>query len=288
VNSEVFRASPAEALVLAQRHINLESSPTERPLVPKHVKQLMNKLLQRRWLPCSWATVLYEGTLYRMNGQHSSYAITQCPLFLPDPTVIHLDHFEANDPDGMALLFRQFDARWSARSKQDEAGAYQGLVKEIRDLDRVKCKIGIEAARYFDYDIQGTIDTSEEDVYTLFFKPKYHSFLIWLDGMLSSRTREVNRNKGVIAAMFGTFGKSRSGADEFWPAALGQDLCDDTDPRFVLGRELGDYFMKKLTPMPSTLDFYIKSAKAWNAWRAGQPINNLQVKSGKGKPILAS
>ena len=49
---------------------------------------------------------------------------------------MHLDEYEAQTPDDLALLFRQFDDRKSGRSSGDVAGAYQGLHEPLRQCPR--------------------------------------------------------------------------------------------------------------------------------------------------------
>ena len=56
---------------------------------------------------------------------------------LPEQIVVHLDHYETSTPEGMGALFRQFDPRISARSKQDVASAYQGLATPLASVAKL-------------------------------------------------------------------------------------------------------------------------------------------------------
>src|SRR6185369_10592762 len=115
-------AGKDEALKWAQEHASLPHSACERDLDAKHVAELVERIRAGLWLPCCWSTVDYQGAKYRMNGQHSSHAMLEAGEFLGDKVVIHLDHYQADNPFGMGLLFRQFDARISSRSKLDISG----------------------------------------------------------------------------------------------------------------------------------------------------------------------
>jgi hypothetical protein len=63
----------------------------------------------------------------------------------PKDLKVHLDTYEVDDNDGLALLFRQFDSRKSGRTPTDVAGAYQGLHEELKDVPRASAKLAVEA-----------------------------------------------------------------------------------------------------------------------------------------------
>jgi hypothetical protein len=155
VRSETLDLTREEAIEAAEAHQSLPQSPTERDLDPKRVKELACRIAAGWWLPCQWATVIFNKTKYRMNGQHSSAAMIEGGEALPDRVAIHLDHFEAPDVQGMGVLFRQFDARFSARSAQDVAGAYQGLVESLKGVGKRKAKFGIEGVAWYLRAIEG-------------------------------------------------------------------------------------------------------------------------------------
>lgn len=289
VKSETLTLRREKAIQAARDHLALPESPTERELDPKRVRHLTDRIAGGVWLPCQWATVLFNGIKYRMNGQHSSHAMVDAGDKLPEEVAIHLDHYEADDSQAMAILFRQFDARFSGRSKQDVAGAYQGLIPELQSVPRTKAKLGMEGVAWYERAIEGLPVPGGDELYQLFFLPKYHPFLRWLDKILTIKTPELRRAP-IIGAMYATFITSESGAQEFWTHAAKQDLADDMDPRAVLSAELvaikedPSSSDAKLTPA----DFYGKCIKAWNAYRAGEKIRSLKINVKKGLPEIAA
>lgn len=284
--SRTFHVPKAEALRLAQQHHTMPHSPTERECDPKRVKELVERITNGLLLPCNWATVEYEKVKYRMNGQHSSQAILEASDFLPEKVSIHLDHYEADDAMGMATLFRQFDARFSGRSKQDVAGAYQGLVDALKGVDRRTAKLSIEGIGWYRRSIEGLPTPSGDDLYQEFMVEAYHSFLRWSDKVLSLKTPELKRVP-VVGAMYATFITSESGSQEFWSHVAKSDLADDSDPRAVLSTELVR-FKEGKDQSPAPAEYYAKCIKAWNAYRAGEKIRSLNVNPKKGLPSVAA
>jgi hypothetical protein len=285
--SATVLASPAEAEQMARVHQSLPHSPTERELDPKRVGYLVDRIKAGLLLPCCWATVLYRGTKYRMNGQHSSEALLEAAQYLPDQVSVHLDHYEVDSPEQMGVLFRQFDARWSGRSKADIAGAYQGLVEGLQHLSRRKVKLGIEGIAWYRRSVERLPVLSGDDLYQDLMVQAYHPFLRWLDKVLSIKTPELERAP-IIGAAYATFVVSEAGAQDFWPHVAKSDLSDDSDPRSVLSAELvavreGKGKSDGLAPG----EFYAKCVKAWNAFRLGEKIRSLNVNTKKGLPEVA-
>jgi hypothetical protein len=287
VQSATHHLSRDKALILAREHQALPHSPTERDLQAARLNELVTRIKANLLLPCNWATVLYEGVKYRMNGQHSSQALLDCADCLPERVSIHLDHYEADAAAGMGILFRQFDARISGRSRSDVAGAYQGLVKALDGVNRRKGKLGIEGVCWYRRTLDGFPVPSSDDLYQEFMTPAYHSFLRWLDKILSVKTPELERAP-IIGTMYGTFVKSESGSQDFWSHVAKNDLTDDSHPSAVLSAELVQIKEgRRNGQTPSPAEFYCKCAKAWNAFRGGEKIRSLNVNPKKGLPELA-
>jgi hypothetical protein len=276
--SETILAARERAIALAQAHIDLPDSPTERELEARRINEIADRIKSGLLLPCCWATVLYDGIIFRMNGNHSAHAIVEAAEFLPPEIVIHLDHYEADDAEGMGVLFRQFDARFSGRTKQDVAGAYQGLAKPLAGISRSTAKIGIEAVAWYLRNREKVAVPSNDNLYQEFLRPVYHGFLRWLNSILYPKTPELRRLP-VIAAMYATFIASESGAQEFWSHVAKGDLSDDTDPRLVLSADLVaaiDKDKKDKEPLPP-IGIYAKCLKGWASFRNGDKVRSLNV-----------
>lgn len=288
VDSQTRKMAKAQALLAAEEHHNLPKSPTERDLDARRVRELVDRIEKGEWLPCTWATVMYGGVKYRMNGQHSSRAMMDAADHLPDPCYVHHDHYNAESADGMGLLFRQFDARFSGRSKADVSGAYKGLVPELDNVQKPKAKLGIEGIAWYERVIEKLPVPSGDDVYQLLFRQQYHPFLVWLEGILSLKTPELMR-AAIVGAMYGTFLASGDGATEFWKHVALADLADDQDPRYMLSVELVKLKEdKKGVRPPAPIEFYAKCVTAWRGYRTGEKVRTLNVNTKKGLPNIAA
>lgn len=285
VESETIVLNRQKAREFAVKHNGLPHSPTERTLEPDRVKRLQTVLTEGRAISFGWATVQFAGKTYRMNGQHSSRAIIEFEGELPESLVFHLDRFQADSKEGMADLFRQFDARWSSRSKADVSGAYQGLTQDLAACDRAKAKLAVEGVAWYRRTIDKVPAPGGDDLYILFFEEALHPFIKWADEVLSVKTPEMKR-PAVLAAMYATFVKSESGAREFWRAVAINNVTDDSAPSAVLSAELVKAKEEKKPFAPG--ECYFKCIKAWNASRGGEKIRSLNVNTKKGLPDIAA
>lgn len=286
-SSRTLHVGRTEAISLAREHQMLPHSPTERDMDARRLASLVQRIKDGVWLPCCWATVVYDGVKYRMNGQHSSQAMLDAANDLPEKVAVHLDHYEVSCPEGMGQLFRQFDARFSGRTKQDVAGAYQGLVKALEGVSRRKGKLGIEGIAWYRRAIEGLPVASGDDLYAELMTPGHHPFLRWLDKILTVKTPELERAP-IVGAAYATFITSESGAQDFWSHVAKNDLADDSDPRSVLSQELQRIREERGATPVTPADFYAKCVKAWNAHRNGDKIRTLNVNSKKGLPEVAA
>ena len=106
---------------LASTYATMVPSPTERQFSEKRLKFLHDRYIAQQFIPCQWASVWLGGTQLRMNGQHSSAMLSKLPDPFPGDLKAHIDEYAAESPEDMVELFRQFDARESARSPGDVA-----------------------------------------------------------------------------------------------------------------------------------------------------------------------
>ena len=100
----------------------LEASPTERILDPARIRMLRDKAEAGQLITFQWSTAKLGDHKYRMNGQHSSEMLGGLNGQFPQGLRVHLDEYQVDDRDSLALLFRQFDNRKSGRTPADAWG----------------------------------------------------------------------------------------------------------------------------------------------------------------------
>lgn len=261
-------------------------SPTERELNDSRVKHLKEKVDAGLAIPFNWAKVIHKGnghTHLRINGQHSSTMLTQYDeaTFPPNLTV-HLDEYEVDTDDDLALLFRQFDDRKSSRTPGDVAGAYQGLFSALRDVPRASAKVAVEGVNYAQKNVTGTGGKSGDDVYTLMGWENLHPFIQWIGELFTIKTPELKRVP-IVAAMYTTFDANEDDAKKFWhDVARGGREYEDSHPTTVL-----DAWLKKLKEdgreeKMKPADYYQGCIYAYNAFFEGKTIRDIKHDWKKG------
>lgn len=266
-----FALTSSETLPLTRAaaiaHRDMPSSPTERTFSESRAARLRAAFADGLLLPCQWAKAKWKGKDVRMNGQHSSFVLAEMES-IPDGSFVHVDTYEPTSEEGMALLFRQFDARYSNRSSTDCSHAYQGLFDEVRDVDEVKALTAIKGInRFHRFTGEGQV-YSGDDIGRMFFNNAYYKFVHFTESLLSGKCKELMRNE-IIAAVYGTFLQSEAKSKEFWQDV--KTAAKDDSPSQVLDGQLEKD--KDQTDRKKKLkqdQLYGMCVRAWNAYVAGE------------------
>jgi hypothetical protein len=272
---------------LATEFRDMEASPTERDLDLRRVAHLKDKAVAGLLVSFQWATAQLGNRRLRMNGRHSSTMLTELDGSFPDNLVAHIDNYDVGDEDGLALLFRQFDDRKSARSPADVAGAYQGLYAPLHEVPKKIAKLGVLGVAWWRRTVEKVPTPSNDDVYSLMGETGLHSFLRWLPEIFNIKTREM-QVEAVLGAMYATYIASEHGANEFWMSVSRNGiLYDETAPATVLDEWLKS-IQDKDAPNAQILGNLTASNKyqgciyAWNAYRKNQSLSEIRFNTGKG------
>jgi hypothetical protein len=278
-NAEVKPLTPQ----LAADFLVLEASPTEREIDPTRIKHLKEKAEAGHLVTFHWSVAQLGNRKLRMNGQHSSTMLCGLNGAFPQGLMVHLDEYQVDTPDGLALLFRQFDDRKSSRSSLDVSGAYQGLCETLRETPRKTAKRAVEGYCWYQRQVEGVAVPSGDNQYELFSTPALHGFIVWLGGILDSKTPELQRDT-VVAAMYATFAKNEMEAKAFWAAvARGGPEFDDSAPATVLDvwlKTINENKKQKTELKPA--QFYQGCIYAWNAFREERQLQRINADTRKG------
>lgn len=284
INAEVKTLTPE----FAEQFRNLEASPTERELNENRIKHLREKAEAGTLVTFHWSTAKLGSRVLRMNGQHSSNMLVGLNGHFPKGLKVHLDEYEVDDKDALAVLFRQFDDRKSGRSAGDVAGAYQGLHEPVKDVNRQTAKLAVEGVGWYRRNVEGIPVPSGDGMYELFSETGLHSFIRWMGELFTVKTPEMKRQT-VVSAIYGTFIANETEAKTFWSeVARGGVEYEDQSPQTVL-----DNWLKSLTedkknrPDLKPTNYYQGSIYAWNAWREHKSIQNIKYDSKKGLHTIA-
>lgn len=296
LKSELFEGGVAKLRAVIETHRSLIATPVEREFDAKWASELKARVTKGLAVSFSWAVadlpLSGKITRLRMNGNHSSWALAELLKedALPSDLAIHLDTYSVSDRDAAVLLFRQFDCRKSARSKDDVAGAYQCFQEGIRDCKRSSAKIAIEGVNWANRRFREDLPIlSGDDVYGLFNDDRLHPFIRMIDGILDSKCRELKR-VAIMAAAYGTWLEDARRAEEFWKlVACGSQKGAAESAAADLDDELVSIATAKTKAKVSDADIYAMCAKAWVVYLDGGRVSSFKVNTkAKGlQPIAA-
>jgi hypothetical protein len=266
---------------LAEHFRDLEPSPTERDLNPARLKYLQEQAEAGLLITFNWARAKMEGKTLRVNGQHSSNVLCGLNGEFPQGLFAHIDDYEVDGPEGLAVLFRQFDQRKSARSSADVAGAYQNLHPELHQVAKPIGKLGIDAITWHRRTIEGAPTESGDAVYTAFGTVGNHPFLLWLSDVFSIKTPELKKTQ-IVAAMYATFIKNADEARKFWDqVARGGIEYEDNAPATVLDGWLKAIKEGEIKTELKPAQYYQGCIWAWNAFREEKEIKDIKCDTRK-------
>lgn len=268
---------------LAEWQRDLKPSPTERELDPARLRHLREKASAGQLINFYWATAKLGNEVMRMNGQHSSVMLAELNGAFPEGLRVHLDHYEVDDKNGLAVLFRQFDDRKSGRSTSDVSGAYQGLHENLHIVPRATAKLGIDGIAWWRRHVEGLPVPQGDNVYSLFGETALHSFLIWIGEVFTIKTPEL-RKPSIVAAMYATFNAGGDDAQKFWnEVSRGGVEYEDNHPTTVLDtwlKAIKEGENQRLDLKPA--NYYQGCIYAWNASREGKSIKDIKFDIRKG------
>jgi hypothetical protein len=267
---------------LAEEFHSMEGSPTERDLNEKRVEYLDDRRAAGELVTFNWAIADVGSKRYRMNGQHSSEMLSRLNGEFPTGLKVHLDEYEVSNEHGLALLFRQFDARQSGRSPSDVAGAYQMLEEALRDVPKGAARLAVEGFAWHSKTVVGGLALQQDDRYDFFHRPELHAYIRWVGEVFSIKTPEL-KSEPIVGAMYATFDVNQTDARTFWDqVARGGAEYDDDAPASVLDAWLKKFKEDKLLTKPKPGQYYQGCIYAWNAFREGKSLKSIKFDASKG------
>lgn len=291
--SEVFEGGAKELRGVIERIRAISATPVEREFDVKWALDLKARVLAGQALTFIWAVadMPSAGGLVRLrvNGQHSSWALDELLKAeqLPDNLAIHLDTYTVANEDGAVMLFRQFDARKSARSKEDVSGAYQCFQPELRECLRGILKVAAEGVTWYRREWARVAVPSGDDVYSIFGEKRLHPFFLMVNDVLKDGKSNELKRVPIMATIFGTVLDDAKAAAEFWRLVALGGKRNEEDAAVDLSNEL--IRIREDKEKVSAHDLAAKCVKAWDAYSNGVRVTNFKVSTRtKGLPPLGN
>jgi hypothetical protein len=291
LKAENFQGGAAELRVPIELFRSIEHSPVERPFDQKWAHEIKKRIAAGYAVAFQWALAEIPNgqspLRIRANGQHSSWAMASLldDKILPSNLAIHLDTYAADDQAGIVSLFRQFDARKSARSRQDLCGAYQGFQPALKGCNRTALTDLVNGISWYRRYVLHAFAPSGDEAGELLNDMSLHPFLLFADELFKSRKANELKKTAVIAAIHGTYLEDTKDAGIFWRYVATGTLRTGHDAAKDLAEEWER--IKEEHQSVSPRDLYAQCVKAWLAHRDGERVDSFKVYTKtKDLPIL--
>lgn len=259
---------------LAEKFRDMEKFPRERTLTKSRRDFLKGKIAAGEWRGNTWASVMVDGTTYRLNGRGSATAF--CDLFAEGKedieAVVTVERYECDTMEQAAALWATFDPKQSARSKGNLLQAYASGSSVLVELPGQIIKLAAAGLGFAMFEKEYRKKTVENQAKLIL---DHDDFVEWLAKTLDVKKTDAPHvfRMPVVAAMFKTYASEPKAAVEFWEVV--RDDSDDpkADPR----RQLKNWLQNHSFGAPSGKselkpandhEGYVICLSAWNAWRA--------------------
>jgi hypothetical protein len=249
--------TPQEVINIAKETNDLNGSEGEREERERRCDHIKEVVLAGEMIPFihAIAHVSSDGTKARVNGMHSSHVF----LTLTEedwkqvkfPVVIIQEHFVCDTPKDRAYLFNQFDAPWSARSREDKIGAHLVLHEDLKGLGRYAANRATQGLVWYLQRVEGytTVTEARAQFEVIHENHDIHRFLQFCRSLQLDRRKTAEMGmKPVIAAMYRTTRRGGQEAQQFWRAVSGgKGAMSSTDSHHY---KLADFLDKARDPHP--------------------------------------
>lgn len=273
---------------IAEEFATMPCSKNDRVLRPSRLAMLSRKLETGDFFAPKWAVAYLNGKKHRVNGQHSSTALTQCNGHFPSGMDVLIDEFHCDSEDDLADLFEQFDNPASSRTS---AEVVSGRIR-LRDWASCYQEIHVRTAVSAAMLVRGLsnsignmrLNNPRFQDYTKAFAEILDADREWVEWYATAKKTTSMKMRCIAAAMYSTFRADRDDCENFW-----LEVADGTNPDPANPSRVLQQFLLRVEPKvsPERRQFgerglYSKCIHGWNAWRRGERTN---LKYSEASPI---
>ncbi len=287
----------------AARHLSLPEFAGERNIRQSHVDSLVRHMKRGTFHPewvvlitckcneeCSDSSGVVQkaGTVWRMNGKHTSTARLQMPPSFRCP--VRVMRYTASTAHGMRMLYSTID-RNGPRTKRHITRSYLAGAPGYEDYaDRAIENIAnaVSLWEWGDPSFRGgRKHDADEAVYLVktTHSVACHHVLEFLSSGMTREGHKIVGRTGVVAAMLATFSKDSTDAKKFWTTVVsGAGIPSVDDPRLRLRDKLATSATDGRTSDKARVSAETQfrwSIYAWNAYRSGKMIKKIPHLEGR-------
>ena len=260
---------------LAYQFLQLPEFKGERQVNERHVQFLVDEWNNGRfiWEHVIIATATLDGVQYHINGQHTCWM----RLYIPTNATAHvrwIDYTVTNE-DALRALYGVFDRNKSRTPGHIVKALLAGTdtTDGIWDSIITKLAAGLKLWLW-----ESHIDHRRISPNQVADKIKEYQNLFSLVAMFwqKNEIHEHLKRAPVFAALFATYDKIPSRAEEFWqPVADGLNINEVTDPRYRLREFLKASSLASSGGNKTVVNqesMYRVCINCWNKWRDGEAM----------------
>ena len=273
---------------LAKEYLEMNAVEWERNLRNPHVEFIIGEMrrgtFRAELASLASAQCNEDRKRYRINGQHTCWAVTEIPeKELPEMSIMTLD-YQVKTVQDMRILYAAFD-RGAPRTRQNILASYLFGLPQFTGISRNIVTGVITGMGLWLYESVEERRRHPPDELA-FLAQRDHADLVnrvmaFCEKDPSVKNIDWMRRAGVYAAMLATFSAVHQPSVDFWtPIKTGTGFTDEDDARLRL----------RTTLMTSTLnskakatghktdseELYRMCITAWNTWRAGGTVKCLR------------
>jgi len=280
---------------VATKILEAKEFPGERRLRDDHVIYL-NSTMKRetfraelvRLITC---TCKEDDLTYRMNGNHTCWALLEMPEDYVCPGKVTLSHYVAKTFEDVRILYTSID-RGASRTRAHVIMARLAGIEQFVDLKREVVRVLSQGYSFYKWANASERNKHDGDDVAFLMQGEDKNIVSVMVAYL--KTFSVPSVKWltrapVMGAMFTTFEKDPEAARLFWDSVReATGFTEVSDPR----RKLRDELMTKALMGGRTTrrrggrkeknlviseEMYHWSIHAWNAWRSGKTLQSLRA-----------
>jgi len=241
--------------------------PGERAIRSARLKYLDECRKAGRFISPTWAVVIEQatGTRYRVNGQHSSKMLADCPAEeYPAGLLVTVEEYTSDDilHDGVEI-FEVFDSPRSARTNEDVMNLYRSGYPELANVSSAFCVHIASGIAMFEKGRKDGMLYEPRKRGLYLETPSYRDFILWAVAFEDSHHGWLFGKPGVVAEMIANRQSDPRDADEFWRLVLTEAHPDPDHETRELTRTLREWASK---PRVRQERFRKEAAKQWRRY----------------------
>lgn len=242
----------------------LPALPGERRLRPAHVKYLDNCRKAGHFVSATWAVVVDKltGLRYRVNGQHSSRMLADCPVEeYPTTLPVTIEEYTSDDiVHDRVVIFEKFDDPHQSRTNEDVMGLYKAAYPELADITAAFCVQIASGIHMYEKGRKGGVALEPRRRGLYLDDPINRDLIQWASTFAMTHHAWMLSKNGVVAEMISSRHLDQSDAEMFWQLVFTESHPDPDHETRELSRTLRDWASK---PRVKQDRFRKEAAKQW-------------------------